>query len=144
MTLAKVEELSQNNGLSLISNDQDIYMVTDNDLLGSEEQVFSKYIKEAKFSELVELHKDSLEKHPNIHISVETLFDNRKRYEYFPFIYQEHKAIASHNLLLLDINSMTIYGKQSINSNMEIRKYLRKSAAGYAMYTLTRTSDAFD
>lgn len=144
MTNAKVEELGQNNGMSLISNDQDIYMVTENDLLGSEEQVYSKYIKQAKFNELVQLHTDSSEKHPNIHLTVETLLDNRKRYEFLPFIYQEKKAIASHNLLILDINSMSIYGKQSINSNLAIRQYLRKSTAGYAMYTLTRTSDTFD
>ena len=31
-----------------------------------------------------------------------------------------------------------------INSNLEIRKYLRKSQAGNAMYTLTRTSDIYD
>jgi hypothetical protein len=39
---------------------------------------------------------------------------------------------------------MTIAGKTSINSNLVIREYLRKSVAGFAMYTLTRTSDIYD
>jgi len=47
-------------------------------------------------------------------------------------------------MLVLDIDSMSIVSRTCINSNLEIRKYLRKSMAGYAMYTLTRTSDAYD
>ena len=68
----------------------------------------------------------------------------RKKYEFLPFIYQEKRSLASHQLLVLDVNSMTVAGKTCINSNLNIRKYLRKSVAGYAMYTLTRTSDVFD
>lgn len=68
----------------------------------------------------------------------------RKRYEFLPFIYQEKKSLASHHLLVLDINHMAIVGKICINSNLQIREYLRKSEAGYAMYTITRTSEIFD
>jgi len=68
----------------------------------------------------------------------------QKRLEYLPFIYQEKRSLASHHLLVLDINAMRIVGKICINSNLKIRQYLRKSEAGYAMYTLTRTSEVFD
>ena len=68
----------------------------------------------------------------------------RKRCEFLPFIYQEKKSLASHHLLVLDINAMTIVGKICINSNLQIRQYLRKSETGFAMYTLTRTSEIFD
>jgi len=68
----------------------------------------------------------------------------RTQIDFLPFIYQEKKSLATHHLLLLDVNSMQIFGSECINSNLEIRKYLRKSEAGFAMYTLTRTSDVFN
>lgn len=139
----QVEELSQNNGNSLISNEQDIYLVQDNDLLGSEELVLQKYLQIVKYSQLVQLLQDE-QQNSNIHLTFETLLDMRKKIEYLPFIYQEKKSLASHNLLVLDINTMQVAGKACINSNLTIREYLRKSPAGYAMYTLTRTSDIFD
>lgn len=142
-TYNQVEELSLNNGNSLIYNDQDIYQVKENDLLGTEEFVLQKYLQRLKYKELIQLHQDG-EKQQSMHLTVETLFDMRKRYEFLPFIYQEKRSLASHNLLVLDLNSMTIAGKTCINSNMAIRTYLRRSEAGFAMYTLTRTSDIFD
>lgn len=42
------------------------------------------------------------------------------------------------------MNTMSIIAKTCINSNLNIRKFLRYSEAGYAMYSLTRTSDLFD
>lgn len=109
-----------------------------------EEHVLQKYIQQVKFYQLIQLHQDANEKFQNIHLTVETLFDMRKTYEFLPFIYQESRSLASHNLLVLDINKMAIAGKTSINSSMAIRAYLRMSEAGYAMYTLTRTSDVFE
>ena len=68
----------------------------------------------------------------------------QKKLDYMPFLYQEKKSLASHHLLVLDINKMSIVGKICINSNLKIRQYLRKSEAGYAMYTITRTSEVFE
>jgi len=68
----------------------------------------------------------------------------RKKLDFMPFIYQEKKSLASHHLLVLDINTMNVVGKICINSNLKIREYLRKSDAGYAMYTVTRTSEVFE
>lgn len=68
----------------------------------------------------------------------------RKKLDFMPFIYQEKKSLASHHLLVLDVNTMNIVGKICINSNLNIRQYLRKSEAGYAMYTITRTSEVFE
>lgn len=68
----------------------------------------------------------------------------RKKLDFMPFIYQEKKSLASHHLLVLDVNTMNIVGKICINSNLKIREYLRKSDAGYAMYTVTRTSEVFE
>jgi len=112
-------------------------------MLGSEEIVLEKYLTRLKYSQLIQIHKEDNEKQQNMHLTVETLFDMRKRYEFLPFIYQEKRSLASHHLLVLDINKMTIAGKTSINSNLSIRQYLRRSDAGFAMYTLTRTSDIF-
>lgn len=137
-------ELGQNNGISLIKNEEDIYLVKENDLLGSEELVNQKYLQPIKFSELIQLHQDTTGKFSKIHLTFETLYDMRKRYEFLPFIYQDKQSIASHHMLVLDVNSMTIAGKMCINSNLAIRKYLRKSEAGYALYTLTRTSEIYD
>ena len=75
---------------------------------------------------------------------METLYDMRKRCEFLPFIYQEKKSLASHHMLVLDINLMEVVSKICINSNLKIRPYLRKSEAGYAMYTITRTSEVMD
>lgn len=80
----------------------------------------------------------------HIHISLETLYDMRKRCEFLPFIYQEKKSLASHHMLVLDINLMQVVTKICINSNLKIRPYLRKSEAGYATYTITRTSEILD
>jgi hypothetical protein len=94
------------------------------------------------FRELVELQTEEQRHH--IHLTFETLYDMRQRIEFLPFIYQEKKSLATHHLLVLDVNSMQIVGKTCINSNLKIRRYLRKSQADYAMYTITRTSDIFD
>ena len=74
-------------------------------------------------------------------MTMETLYDFKSKFDFLPFIYQEKKSLATHHLLVLD---MQIVGRTCINSNLEIRKYLRKSEAGFAMYTLTRTSEKFD
>lgn len=114
-------------------------------MLGSDEIIYQKYLKICQFRELVERHENKLYKQDHhIHLTFETLYDMRQSIEFLPFIYQEQKTLNSHQLLVLDINTMQIVGKTCINSNLEIRKYLRKSQAGYAMYTLTRTSDIYD
>lgn len=94
------------------------------------------------FRELVELQTEKQEHH--LHLTMETLFDMRQKIEFLPLIYQERKSLATHHLIVLDVNSMQVVGKTCINSNLEIRKCLRKSPAGYAMYTITRTSDIYD
>ena len=141
-TLAQVEELSQDNHKTLITHDQDIYIVKENDLCGSDEIVLQKYLQIMNFRELVELQKEKQDNH--LHLTFETLFDMRQRIEFLPFIYQEKNKLATNQLLILDVNSMQIVGKTCINSNLQIRQYLRKSLAGFNMYTLTRTSDIFD
>ena len=78
------------------------------------------------FKELVELQVHEYQNH-NIHLTCELLYDMRQRIEFLPFIYQEKKSLASHHLLVLDINSMQIVGRTCINSTLGIRKYLRKS-----------------
>jgi len=137
-----VEELSQDNHQSLIQMDQDVTIIKDNDLLGNDEVIFQKYTQVVTFRELVELQHGKQDHH--IHWSFETLYDMRQNIEFLPFIYQEKKTLASHHLLVLDVNTMTIIAKTCINSNLNIRKFLRYSEAGYAMYSLTRTSDLFD
>lgn len=57
----------------------------------------------------------------HIHLTFEALYDMQKRLEYLPFIYQEKRSLASHHLLVLDINAMKIVGKICINSNLKIR-----------------------
>lgn len=140
-TIKQVEDLGLDNSLSLITQDQDVYIIKDNDMLGSDEVVHKKYIQQALFRELLEIQKDKQDHH--INLTFETLYDMRTPLEFMPFIYQEKKSLATHHMLLLDINSMQISGSECINSNLEIRRFLRKSQAGFAMYTLTRTSDVY-
>lgn len=64
--------------------------------------------------------------------------------EFIPFIYQDRKNQDSHSLLILDIEKMQVIQKSCINSNLEMRKYIRKSEAGFSCYTLTRTSEVFN
>lgn len=44
-TIKQVEDLGLDNSLSLITQDQDVYIVKDNDMLGSDEVVHKKYIQ---------------------------------------------------------------------------------------------------
>lgn len=39
---------------------------------------------------------------------------------------------------------MKVVQKSCINSNLELRKYIRKTEAGFSCYTLTRTSEVFN
>ena len=68
----------------------------------------------------------------------------RAQIEFLPVIYQDKKNIESHNLLILDIDKMRIVGKTCINSSLEMRKYMRKTEAGFSSYNLTRTSEVFN
>lgn len=116
-------------------------------MLGNDETVYGKYIEQAKFRELLDQQRDQKgtnKQNHHIHLTFETLYDNRTPIDFLPFIYQEKRSLATHHLLLLDINSMQIFGSECINSSLEIRKWLRKSEAGFAKYTLTRTSDLFN
>jgi hypothetical protein len=51
----EVEELSQDNHKALIAHDEEIYMVMNNDLTGSEEAVNGKYLQTIKFNKLIEM-----------------------------------------------------------------------------------------
>ena len=64
--------------------------------------------------------------------------------EFIPFIYQDRNNQASHNLLVLDLEKMQVVQKTCINSNLEMRKYIRKTETGFSCYTLTRTSEVFN
>jgi hypothetical protein len=44
----------------------------------------------------------------------------------------------------MDIEKMKLVQKTCINSNLEMRKYMRKTETGFSCYTLTRTSEVFD
>ena len=142
-SLKEIDELSEDNhSKSLIALDQYVYIVKDNDSVGPNEVVLQNYIQRALFSELIQLQKEKQDHH--IHLTTETLYDMKSKFDFFPFIYQERRSLASHHLLVLDINTMEICSRNCINSNLQIRKYLRKSEAGYGQYTLTRTSDIFE
>jgi hypothetical protein len=50
-----VEELSEDNHKAIISHDQEVYMVVNNDLIGSEQEVNQKYLQTIQFNKLIEM-----------------------------------------------------------------------------------------
>jgi len=56
-TIKQVEQLGLDNSMALIAHDQDIYIVKENDMLGSDATVNAKYIEQALFRELLELQR---------------------------------------------------------------------------------------
>lgn len=101
----EVEELSKDNHKAIISHDQLVYMVMYNDQLGSGENINDKYLEPIQFNKLVEQQSKENQEH-HINLTFETLYDMRMRCEFMPFIYQEKKSLASHHMLVLDINAM--------------------------------------
>jgi hypothetical protein len=86
-----------------------------------------------------ELHQESF-----IHLTFEKVFDNKAQIEFIPFIFQVKNDLRSNNLLLLDIERMRVAHQVCVNSNLEVRKFIKTSKAGFVDYTLTRTSDVYE
>ena len=59
-------------------------------------------------------------------------------------IMQAQEAISSNLLLVFDVEKMKVVSEATIDSPIEIRKFIRKNNMGYVNYTLTRTSNVYN
>ena len=149
-TIKEVEDLGNDNHQSLITFQEDqiqmVHVVMSNNLKGNKKDILSKYLQKMSFKAL----KDKINDNENplmttqVHLTFETLYDMQASIDFLPFIYQDKEKIESHQLLVMDIDQMQIVQKTCINANLTLRKSIRKSAAGFSLYTLTRTSNVFN
>jgi len=77
-------------------------------------------------------------------LTFESCVDMKCEINFIPLIYQQKDLIESHNLLIFDIWKMQFVYKICVNSNLQMRKFIRKSLSGFVSYNLTRTSDVYD
>lgn len=117
-------------------------VVTPSSFEGTKKEILQSFTRDMTFKELTEYQNDHTDTY--IHITLETLYDMQAVIEFIPFIYQDRNNQASHNLLVLDLEKMQVVQKTCINSNLEMRKYIRKNETGFSTYTLTRTSEVFN
>lgn len=142
-TVHEIEEHGQDNSDPLIRMDTKITIITENDFKSiKDSESLKKYTQDMTFKELIDFQKE--EQTWNINLTFEICFDNRSCINFIPFIYQEKKSLQTHHLLIFDIEKMMVTKHHCINTNKVARKFLRYNEFGFAIYTLTRTSDCFD
>lgn len=94
------------------------------------------------FKDLIDLQKQ-----PQpwlVNLGFEKCMDSRTLLDFVPLIYQERSSQETHHLIVFDVNRMQVSRHYSLLSNLGFRNRLRKTAAGFGVYTLTRTSDIFN
>ena len=94
------------------------------------------------FSGLIDLQKKP--QRGNINLTFEKVYDNRSNIRFIPLIYQEKKSVTTHHFIVYDVELQEIVRHASVLSSLELRKVQRKNIAGFANYTMTRTSDVFE
>jgi hypothetical protein len=145
-TVKEIEEMGQDNHQSLIKMEQlvTVIMPTLWDSRAKKE-ILGNITRQMSFKELIEYQKETGKSNLDcVHLTFETLYDMQANIEFIPFIYQDKTKQDSHSLLIMDVEKLQVVQKTCINSNLEIRKYIRKTEAGYSCYTLTRTSEIFN
>ena len=138
----EVMDLGNDNSNPIIHMEQKVTIICENDFAGDKEsEILPKYSREMTFKELIDMQKE--EQTWNINLTFELCYDNRSNINFIPFIYQEKKSLMTHHLCVFDIEKMRVVKHFAINPVKFSRRFLRYNEYGFAIYTLTRTSDVF-
>ena len=140
--IKEVEEMGLDNHQSLIKMEQPITVILSSPFEGTKKTILESFTRDMTFKDLIEFQKEPQNNY--VHLTFETLYDMQAQIQFIPFIYQDRKIKESHSLLVFDVEQMRVVQKSCINSNLELRKYIRKTEAGFSCYTLTRTSEVFN
>lgn len=141
--MGEIEELGSDNTEPLIRMETKVTIITENSFKGTKDsEILKEYTQEMSFKELIDYQKE--DQSWNINLTFETCYDNRACINFIPFIYQEKKSLQTHNMCIFDIEKMMVTKHHCINTNKVARRFLRYNDFGFAIYTLTRTSDCFD
>ena len=95
------------------------------------------------FKDLISKQKDELSGY-SVHLTFESVYDNRSNLDFIPIIYQDRNSITSHHLIVFDCYYLKVVRHTMIASTLVLRKELKKNKQGFAIYNLTRTSDVYD